>query len=258
MTVTTLTVHSPYQLSADLTAQWRRLCQGLESVPTVDSFLDHWRRQLGPLRGLAETLPAITDSPDQALTFLISSAQTGESFAGRIVVQALLPKLVLIARSQLRADLSMDEALAGTIAGLWELIAEYPLDRRPHAVAANLVMDALKRLRQQLRPDAALGCALRLDATALAQTSAILFEATTRTPDHSAGQDRDELVDVLTRAVELGAIRRSDARLLTRVYRHGQAAECATEMGISPGAVRKRCSTLKANLRPLAAAGQLS
>ena len=60
----------------------------------------------------------------------------------------------------------------------------------------------------------------------------------------------DELGLVLTRAVDLGVITSEEARLLVLVYRHDQPDVAAAELGISPGAVRRRCHSVKARLRP--------
>lgn len=232
---------TPYQLVIDLNAQWRRLCDGAESAATVSAALDGWRRDprsgLRTVGALSGILAAVERAPDQVLGFLIAAAQTGDGVAGRVVLQALLPKLVLIARSQQRAQLPMEEVVSEACAILWERVACYPLASRPAAVAANLALDTLKTLRRQHHsPEPPTPVAFLSNAVSTASHAAV----------------SDELAAVLTNACRLGVIEPEEAVLLTRVYQYDQTEACAFELGVSPGAVRKRCSLLKARLRPRA------
>lgn len=229
-----------YRLTRELNAQWQRLCDGKESAPDVAAALDRWRRSpaadLGEVAGLADVLGAVRRCPDLALGQLVFQAQRGDAVASRVVLQAMLPKLVLLARSQQRARIPFEEVLAGAVAALWERVATYPLLSRPQKVAANLALDTLKALRAGQVEDA----------------------RSVPVPDLEGHQEAvetpldDELGLVLTRAVDLGVITSEEARLLVLVYRHDQPDVAAAELGISPGAVRRRCHSVKARLRPAA------
>jgi len=99
-----------------------------------------WTRAewLNPSPTLDEVLTSIRFNPDRVLTELVMAFHRGYNQAGRVVVQALLPKLILMSRSY---PYPRVEHLASA---LWIRISTYPLDRRPVSVAANLVLDAKK------------------------------------------------------------------------------------------------------------------
>ena len=70
----------------------------------------------------------------------------GDQLAGRVVLQAVIGRMVRMAQRDPRAGI--DDYLAQ----LWCAISSYPLQRRPVRIAANLSMDTLKaRIRT---PDA--------------------------------------------------------------------------------------------------------
>jgi len=60
-------------------------------------------------------------------------------------VQALLPKLILMSRSY------PYPGVGNLVSALWIRISNYPLDRRPASVAANLVLDAKKDVLSETR-----------------------------------------------------------------------------------------------------------
>jgi len=93
---------------------------------------------LNPSPTLDEILTSVRFNPDRVLTNLIRACQVGHHNAGRVIVQALLPKLILMSRTYPYPSV---EHLASA---LWIRISIYPLDRRPTSVAANLVLDAKK------------------------------------------------------------------------------------------------------------------
>ena len=112
-------------LAAQLNAEWDDLREELTT----------WRDQ--PIQ-LAAVLESIRFNPDAVLTELVEASQAGHQLAGRLIVQALLPKLILFSRAFPHP--SVDDL----VAALWIRIARYPLARRPRALAANLVLDARK------------------------------------------------------------------------------------------------------------------
>ena len=83
---------------------------------------------------------------DPWLAQLIVAAQSGDELAGRCVVQVVLGRLVAIARRDSRLDVDQ------LVGALWLRIHSYPLERRPRAIVSNLVLDARKDVAAELRP----------------------------------------------------------------------------------------------------------
>jgi len=106
-----------------------------------------WNRAewLTPAPTLDDVLTSIRFNPDRILTDLIMACATGYRDAGRVIVQALLPKLVLMSRTYPYPGV---EHLASA---LWIRISTYRLDRRPASVAANLILDAKKDVLNENR-----------------------------------------------------------------------------------------------------------
>jgi hypothetical protein len=90
-------------------------------------------------------LQSIRFNPDQVLGELIAACQQGHQLAGRVVVQALLPKLVNLARTWPYPEVDH------LVSGLWVRLANYPLARRPASIAANLVLDTRKDIVGEAR-----------------------------------------------------------------------------------------------------------
>src|SRR5688572_16841850 len=67
-----------------------------------------------------------------------------DELAGRVLLQLLLPGTASLA-SRVRWRYGAD-APAAAVAAVWERIRTYPVDRRPRSVAANILLDARKRL----------------------------------------------------------------------------------------------------------------
>jgi DNA-directed RNA polymerase specialized sigma24 family protein len=73
-----------------------------------------------------------------------------EQLAGLVVLEALLPGLKASLGRTLIAAGESDELLALTLANAWKLIVDYPVERRPARVAANLLLDIRKQTLRQL------------------------------------------------------------------------------------------------------------
>lgn len=191
----------------------------------IDQLEREWQR-LGrdpnpwaQLRGenLAEVAELMRSEPDGTLGALIGLAQRGDHLAGRVVVQALLPKLRMLAGVDRQAE-------AGDyVTHLWLRIMSYPLDRRARRVAANLALDTLKAVhaeRGRERPHAEIvpGGAGPAEVEADAET-------------------------LLRRAAWLGLVDDVSLATLQRVYVDGLSSAAAAEaLATTPAAVRQRCS----------------
>jgi len=86
-------------------------------------------------------MDAVRADPDAALLALLVLHRQGDAAAGRVVLQAMLGKLVRMAAPDPHAT------FGDFLGALWERIATYPIERRPRRVAANLALDTLKALR---------------------------------------------------------------------------------------------------------------
>ena len=199
-----------------LNAEWAELQHS--SRPPAWGFV--------PGATLGEVLASVRDDPDAGLGGLLGGQHAGDALAGRLVVQAMLPKLVLMAARD--AEASLDEYLAA----FWVRVATYPLARRPGRIAANLALDTLKSVKAA-RPRAVM-------ALPTVPVSDPLADATT----------------VLDAGVRLGVIDALTRRTLEVVYVGGRTSrDAAAVLGTSPDAVRWRCSKGVRALR--AVAGQL-
>ena len=159
--------------------------------------------------------------PDAVLLALLRLHADGDLCAGRVVVQLMLPKMVLMALRHERATL--DDHLAA----LWECICAYPLGRRTTKVAANLALDTLKSV-----------------SDASGRPRLTLVPCPPDLPDAAGrvGHDPDG-PEVLAAASRLGLIDSLTRRTLECVYVEGRSSrEAASELGMSPDVVRWRCS----------------
>ena len=82
---------------------------------------------------------------DPVLAALLTEVSSRDQLAGRVVLQALIGRMVRMAQRDPRA--SIDDYLAL----LWSAIGSYPLERRPARIAANLSMDTLKAVCRERR-----------------------------------------------------------------------------------------------------------
>lgn len=177
-----------------------------------------------PLHGTArQALDRARTDGDAWLARLIAATQAGDELAGRCVVQAVLGRLSGIAARDSRV--SLDE-LVGAV---WLRIRTYPLDRRPRAIATNLVLDARKDALREVRP-------LALVEPPPPRRHAIAAR-------------------VLEDAVRIGVIDPGIGEVMSSVYLLGLSGEAAARLhGITPTTVRWRCS---AGMRRLARARAL-
>jgi len=185
--------------------------------------------------GRSGLMDAVRADPDAALLALLVLHRQGDAAAGRVVLQAMLGKLVRMAAPDPHAT------FGDFLGALWERIATYPIERRPRRVAANLALDTLKALRSGTwRPTCRLADAAP-DAAA---------------PGDAAGESRLEAGAVLDAGVRLGVIDPRTREALACVYLGGRTSSAAaSELGTSADAVRWRCSkgvrALRARAREL-------
>jgi DNA-directed RNA polymerase specialized sigma24 family protein len=171
---------------------------------------------------------------DPVLAALLTEVALGDQLAGRVVLQALIGRMVRMAQRDPRA--SIDDYLAR----LWSAIGSYPLERRPARIAANLSMDTLKAVSREHRW---MG---RGDVTLWPSSESLeeLLPPAGLGGSRYAPQPVDiEAREVLEAGALLGLIDDSAVALLRTVYVDGMTSiEAARRFNTSAGMVRARCS----------------
>lgn len=171
-----------------------------------------------------DVLAAIRRTPDPALGALLHEDRQGCPHAARVVLQAMLGKVVLLAA---RDPYATAEEYA---AQLWLVIRAYPIERRPARIAANLALDTRKAVRAEW------------DARQVA-VDGTLFDELAGGETIGSGQDELRARRVLRAAYELGLIDGPTRDVLTSVYAEGLPGRVAAERHrTSHAALRKRCS----------------
>lgn len=156
-------------------------------------------------------LEGIGDDPDARLLALVTHCQDGHALAGRIVVQALMGRLVVLASCDTRVGCD------DLVAALWLRLATYPVTRRPRAVASNLTLDARKDVLREHR---------------------VLQPVPGPEP-----ADPLTAHDMLRAASVLRLVSDETAKVMGSVYGDGLTSrDAGTRHGLTPEAVRWRCS----------------
>ena len=209
-----------------------------ELIRDEDDAVARWgdrHEVLAPYRSLDEVLSASRLNSDAVLAALLTEFSAGDQLAGRVVLQALIGRMVCMAQRDPRA--SVDDYLAR----LWCVIGSYPLKRRPVHIAANLSMDTLKAISREHRWLGKGDVTLRPSSESLEE----LLE-----PNGLDGSPYDlpppvdvEVHQVLEASSLLRLIDDSDAALLRSIYADGMSgAQAARQLHTSAGMVRVRSS----------------
>lgn len=178
-----------------------------------------------------DVVDRVRAAPDEVLLVLLEDAVRGGALAGRVVLQAMLPKVVLMA--SLDAAAEVDDYLTA----LWCEVAAYPVRRRRSSVAANLALDTLKSVRRERCPPHDVATPPHLVVLAADRHGG-------RGPVEDGRPDGGLTADVVLRQAHQHRLVDPRTRdLLRSVYAEGLSGEAAAQRhGLSPGAVRSRCS----------------
>ena len=131
-----------------LTNDWATLCETHARRTLPPSWAEHLPEQALPPRtradGLLDDLRAlVVERDDDTACGLIRLTQMGDQLAGRVVIQALLPKLWSVSRRDPRHDMGDYVNVA------WTRLMTYPVNVRTRAVVINVALDCLKMLTRQ-------------------------------------------------------------------------------------------------------------
>ena len=246
-------------LYRQLTQEWAEL----HSTPSTPATVRRWVRSEKALTGF--TLPGeIVDAIDAAghdrtnelLLALIRLFQRGHQLAGRVVLQALLPKLAKTATHAGGMCTSSSDTWAEdrrhiTLAEFWDVMADYPVDRRTSSVASNLALDTLHRVTGARKPPVDLPVDphdFRDDETRDGARSTWLAGLSTTDPDPVEEITPDsDLLEVIAWGMRNDTISQDEAQLLVASYLPERTsgfgfADVADQLGLSHAAVRQRCS----------------
>jgi len=246
-------------LYRQLTQEWA----GLHAMASTETAIRRWGRTEKVLAGFTQP-GQIVDAIDSAdydrtneiLLALIRQFQRGHQLAGRVVVQAMLPKLAKTATHAGGMCTSASDTWAEdrrhiTIAEFWDVMATYPVERRTNSVASNLALDTLHRVTGARRP----APDLPVDPHDFrdeeirdgARRSWLAGLSSTDDDPHEGITAHSDLLEVITWGMRTDIISREEAQLLVTAYLPERPsgfgfADAADQLGLSQAAVRQRCS----------------
>jgi hypothetical protein len=185
-----------------LEQEWRRLRRDRAAAAAL--------RDVCALAGAATSLADLEDyvrgaGPEEAdavLLALVRKAVAGHDLAARVLLQLLLPGTRNLARRWWALG-DHDERAAAAITAVYHRIRDYPVERRPGRIAANVLMDAARELRRSVP---------RLAVTPSADPVVNHEPAPVDAISHSA----IELAEVLQEAVDDGVLTQDDPVLIAR------------------------------------------
>lgn len=213
---------------------WARLA----SSPDAVAALERWRPEPALAAPDLDTLvarvwAASKSDADRVHASLAARASTDE-IAARVLLQLLRPGLRNLGR-RLALGGSFDDVDHELLALAWERIRTYPIDRRPVAIAANVLLDVRKRyVRDVLEPER-----LRLEFVR------DNLAPTTPSAEHEA---LDAFEPSLRRAhahlaaaVERGTISRASAGVVWRTrVQQDDDAQVAADLGVNVRTLQRR------------------
>ena len=133
---------------AGLDRDWQSLCAEVQARPVPTAWLAElpaWA--LPPTTQAAHWLADLCDlvgrNDDVTTAALIRLAQAGDQVAGRVVVQAMLPRLWSLCRRDHRHNLTDYISVA------WLRLMSFPARQRGRAMMVNLCLDCLKWLSRE-------------------------------------------------------------------------------------------------------------
>jgi hypothetical protein len=238
-----------------LNAEWRRIA----ADPTARATVAAWSSTRPALADCADP-SAVVDAvtrrgQDEVLITLLRLARDGDALAARIALQVMLGSAVRLARRTLgHAQGDLEESLSRAVTALWQVVRDYPIERRTCRPADGISLDVLAALTAAGRSRS---------AEVLGGLPAELADVPDDEPDDAgrrglfwsvahpkaAGACSDEqLVLLLAWGVRRGVVSVEDGRLLLRLHSPSEPGvpvsgrEVADELGLSHAAVRQRAS----------------
>lgn len=221
-----------------LDRQWAVLVHS----PDGESALARWRADLeldaDDLQGLVAAIQAGPAPSSNAALLVLARRAPTDWHAARTLLEALRPGLLKLGQ-HLAGRGSFDAVDHEIVSLAWERIRTYPADRRPNAVASNVLLDVRKRYVHAAKRDSAA-------AELLTETSQLEEDLP---PAPSAEDDAidAELASLrraharLAAAIDVGSISSRSAHVVwrSRVEQYDDA-EIAAELGVAVKSLQRR------------------
>jgi DNA-directed RNA polymerase specialized sigma24 family protein len=147
--------------------------------------------------------PGFPEESDRVLAALVRLAGS-DDLAARTMLQALLPGIKALAR-QYRWVGPAEDVTSSAVACAYERIRTYPIERRPHHVAANVLFDTRQALSRQGRRATTLDIAAR---------GLRPFDDSRDEVPHESPCPGQELLELVGQALRDGRLDEADARLI--------------------------------------------
>jgi len=238
-----------------LNAEWRRIA----ADPSARATVAAWASTGPAFAGCADpsaVVDAVTrGGHDEVLLALLRLARDGETLAARIALQVMLGSAVRLARRTVaHAQGDLEESLSRAVTALWQVVRDYPVERRTCRPADGISLDVLAALTAagRSRPAEVPG-GLPAELADIPQDEPedvgrrSLFWAAAH--PRAAGACSDEqLVLLLAWGVRRAVVSVEDARLLLRLHSPRESSttvSCravADELGLRHDALRQRAS----------------
>lgn len=259
-------------LVARFDREWEWLCERPQTAADLAALVARHPQIYGHQdpRQLVEAIRlASADERDHLLCALVreaSDAGPQAQLAGRIVLQAMLPLIIRLARQRAVQGRRFDDALGEALAALHQVVRTFPATRTAK-VAANLRMETVALLfgankakygaaravtdptpvpdpdeaaarrrgaanEQTPTEQDAVACVSALERRERARRAGLLGQDAPG--DLDVGGARAELLDVLLWAIEARVLREAQARQLAEDYREGAGtkAQIAARRGV--------------------------
>lgn len=200
--------HNDYRLD------WERFCAAQSSDLSAELTL------------LLDATNGSDDDADQCLAAVVRRAASEPAMA-RLVLRRIMPGIVAIATRRARIERAgFCEILHELVANAWILVCNYPSDRRPRKIAANLIRDVEYLTFVQSR---------RLRRVVEADDAEVIEQADSRSL--SAGE---EVIATLAAARRAGA-HPDGIRLIGELTLAGRSVQdLASSYGVSPRTILNR------------------
>ncbi|TGB07392.1 hypothetical protein [Streptomyces sp. MZ04] len=208
---------------------WDVLCRDLRAADRVAVWAEQYPVLAGATnpQDIVDTISEYhrrgsSDCHDRVMHLLVERAGD-EGFDGhlawRIAVRILLPRAVLMAKTQRRTGLSWDDVCAAVFGAAFEIVRTYPLERRPRRIFNNIALDTLQLARRTLAACVGEAEGLQEFAAGVAPLAAAeghsRFAHIVSSKDPATPHDTVELADLLMRAAQMELID-SDEPALSR------------------------------------------
>jgi len=230
-----------------LQRDWDRLAASRSALRTARSWpisverydsLDELLRQLG----FGRVRPSGSHDDDGVLCELLLIART-DDFAARVVLQRILPGLASITRRRAHTRTEELDQFDEVLATAWTVIRCFPVERRPHYVAANLLRDVdYQVFRRPYRR-----------VTKSVPTAGEFFDRTVGVADVVDDDDPRAELDELLRLAERSGLGAEDLELARRLGSGASTVEIAAERNVTDRTIRNHRAALILRLRRIAA-----